>query len=82
LFDRQQEFEDEYVHARPELLRVFWLTYDKEIVEFSSWFASFLSKLDEFIADERESLTSLFGSDRMPRLLSSMIEGTLAPMAG
>jgi hypothetical protein len=78
---RQQEFEEEYIHSRPEPIRVNWQSYDKDVTEFSLWLASFLSFFDEFIAIEVNNLSTLFGRDRMPRILSSMIESTMAPLA-
>ena len=79
---RKTELEEEYVQARPELLRPVWDQYATlPAAQFGSWLSLFLRKVLELLGEEASHAGSLFGADRAPAVICSLLQHSVAPLA-
>ena len=77
---RRKELEDEYIQARPDRLKDLWLSYDETTPEsFPSWLASYLGKISGFLSDESGNIETLFGKEKGPEMMSSMLQQIFSP---
>lgn len=77
---RRKELEDEYIQARPDRLKDLWLTYDETTPEqFPSWLALYLGKISGFLTDESSNIETLFGKDKTPEMMSSILQQIFGP---
>jgi len=78
--DRKTELEEEYVQARPERLKAIWDGYSHLNTPIAQFIASYLGKVAGLLAEEASNMGSLFGAERTPDLLCSMLEKSLEPV--
>ena len=77
---RRKELEDEYIQARPDRLKDLWSSYDESSPEsFPAWLAAYLGKISGFLSDESSNIESLFGKDKAPEMMSSMLQQIFGP---
>ena len=80
---RKNELEEEYVNARPQRLKGVWdkLTNISNSSQFASWLANFLGKVASLLSEECNHAESLFGKERSPQVLCSLLQQALKPLA-
>jgi hypothetical protein len=70
------------VQARPELLKPVWDQYATlPAAQFGSWLSGFLHRVLELLGEEAGHTGSLFGADRAPAVICSLLQHTVAPLA-
>lgn len=75
---RRAELEEEYIRGKVEArLGGVWGKYSVVNAPFAPFFAAYLAKLAQLLADEAGSLSALFGPDRAAVLASTMLESAL-----
>jgi hypothetical protein len=76
------ELEEEYVQARPERLKGVWDKFSvTPTTQFAPWLALFLGKVAGLLSDESSHAGALFGLDRAPDVLCSLLQHALNPLA-
>lgn len=76
------ELEEEYVRARPERLKGVWDKFSvTPTAQFAPWLALFLGKVAGLLSDESSHASALFGLDRAPDVLCSLLHHALNPLA-
>jgi hypothetical protein len=80
---RKSELEEEYVLARPERLKDVWeqFTAASPPSQFGPWLSVFFGKVSELLEGEAIHASSLFGAERAPAVLCSLLQHALAPLA-
>ena len=72
---RREELELEYIEARPERLKAsISLPSDNQL---SQWLATFYGKVTGLLIDEKSHVETLFGAERVPKVLSFMLQKML-----
>ena len=69
-----------YSSARPTRLREVWDSGTKSGERLTIWYASLLAKVMNFIEEESNHMSALFGTAKTPELLCTMIQNVLAPV--
>lgn len=79
---RKSELEEEYVLARPERLKGAWDQLAAASPPlFGPWLSSFFGKVSDLLEGEATHASSLFGAERAPAVLCSLLQHALAPLA-